>query len=63
MAKFIIGVIVGIFLGAATSAYSGVAVGRVQESAAFLSGPLEMHLLQHPALAVSRITALAVSRH
>jgi hypothetical protein len=33
MAKFIIGLIVGIFLGAATSAYATGAVGRIQESA------------------------------
>jgi hypothetical protein len=36
MAKFIIGLIVGIFLGAATSAYATGAVGRIQESAAFI---------------------------
>ena len=74
MAKFFIGLIVGIFLGAATSAYSaGVAVGWDQEPPAFLSGPLEtQHLrhpalaetqhLRHPALAASRIAAVAVSR-
>jgi len=63
MAKFFIGLIVGIFLGAATSAYSaGVAVGWDQEPPAFLSGPFETQHLRHPALAASRIAAVAVSR-
>ena len=53
MAKFTIGVIVGLFFGSATSACSaGVAVGWEEEPPAFLSGPLETQHLRHPALAI-----------
>jgi hypothetical protein len=63
MAKFIIGVIVGIFLGAATSAYSsGVVVGWDQAPRVFLSELLETQHLRHPAPAVSWIAAVMVPR-
>ena len=66
MAKFTIGVIVGLFFGSATSACSaGVAVGWDQDPPAFLSGPLETQHLRHPALAETqhlRHPALAASR-